>query len=49
MEITELFELSIRRSRYEQIWGSMVGPLGFEKRESFADDLSALTLYVHSA
>ncbi|MEA5625880.1 hypothetical protein [Nostoc sp. UHCC 0251] len=34
---------------YEQIWDSIVSPLRFEKRESFADDLCALTLYVHSA
>ncbi|MCC5647292.1 chromophore lyase CpcT/CpeT [Nostoc sp. CHAB 5824] len=28
---------------YEQIWESTTGPLRFEKRESFADELCAVS------
>ncbi|MBC1237923.1 chromophore lyase CpcT/CpeT [Nostoc sp. 2RC] len=47
VEITERTWVSLDKGMdietHEQIWGSTAGPLRFEKRESFADELNAVS------
>ncbi|MFN6538923.1 MAG: chromophore lyase CpcT/CpeT [Nostoc sp. EkiNYC01] len=47
VEITEHTWISLDRGidieTHQQIWGSTAGPLRFEKRESFADELNAVS------
>jgi len=47
VEITEHTWVSLDKGMdietHEQIWGSTAGPLRFEKRESFADELNAVS------
>ncbi|MBW4550315.1 MAG: chromophore lyase CpcT/CpeT [Aphanocapsa sp. GSE-SYN-MK-11-07L] len=46
VEVTESTWVSLDRgmdvNTHQQIWGSRFGPLRFEKRESFADEVSAI-------